>query len=95
METQNIKGTITQSKEGKLTLRIWLNDAQKRMFCLEDGKTRSFDEDYGSVIIMPSSGDELTKTKRQVEAEKHFQEWRAEKLAKDSEYFNKLHKEAN
>jgi hypothetical protein len=61
MDTQNIKGTIVQSKEGNLTLRIWLTEQQKELFCLQNGKTTSF----GEVIVFPSKEEGLTRTKRQ------------------------------
>lgn len=38
MKTEKIKGTLTQGKDMKLTLRIWLNEDQKELFVLEKGK---------------------------------------------------------
>lgn len=70
MKTQTIKGTITENKEGALTLRIWLNGNQRDMFLLERGVNPS--TVFKSVIIMDSAGDELTKTKSEEKFQKRI-----------------------
>jgi len=34
----NVKGRLTQAKDGNLTLRLFLTDEQKNDFCLQKGK---------------------------------------------------------